>query len=202
EKSEGHPPGDKPRHAEKAKPPPIRTSLNLTSRAVGQKQAMDLPIRHPRPVYVRRVKLNISPTPSAAAIAAFSMPGWSGTVAASAAWLNQREVLSDESAVLFVASEDSWNEDQPFITKKGVPRYEPAKDDDPKKNTLEEERRGPFPIAVAVERSAPASWFESQTPEGAATSGVSKPNPKARIAVIGHGGLFTGQTLKPIQEKL
>ncbi len=191
-KFEWQPTGIKKGTMDKAAPHPIRTSLNLTSRAVGKQQAMELRIRHPRPVYVQRVKLTATASPSAGVIAGFSLPGWSSAVVASATWLNQREVASDDSAVLFVTSEDSWNEGQPFISKKGgVPRYEPAKDDDPKKNTLDEERRGPFPIAVAVERSAPTSWFED-----------GKPNAKARIAVIGHGGLFTGQTLTPIKEKL
>jgi hypothetical protein len=183
---------------EKAAPHPIRTSLNLTSRAIGKQTGtdpaarqtgMELRVRHPRPVYVQRTRL--APGPAASVVAAASQPGWSGALPSSIAWLRQRELVQDDGAVLFVTSEESWNEEQPYITKKGVPRYEPTKDDDPKKNTPEEERRGPFPIAVAVERSAPSSWFDDD-----------KPNPKARIAVIGHGGLFTGQTLNPIREKL
>jgi hypothetical protein len=174
---------------EKVRPNPIRDSLNLTSRAVGAQQAMELRVRHPRPVYVQHVRL--SPSAAASVVASLGQPGWDGALASAAKWLRQREIVSDDSAVLFVTSEDSWNEEQPFITKKGVPRFEPAKEDDPKKFTLEEERRGPFPIAVAMERSVPATWFED-----------GKTPPKARIAVIGHGGIFTGQTLSPIKEKL
>lgn len=173
----------------KAAPHPIRTSLNLTSRSVGRQTGMELKIRHPRPVYVQTTRL--APGPAASVVAASNQPGWTGALSSAASWLGQRETVFDDSAVLFVTSEESWNEEQPFITKKGVPRYEPTKDDDPKKNTPEEERRGPFPIAVAVERAAPATWFDDR-----------KANPKARIAVIGHGGLFTGQTLSPIKEKL
>lgn len=174
---------------EKAAPHPIRTSLNLTSRSVGKQTGMELRVRHPRPVYVHSTRL--PPSAAASVIAAANRPGWSGALSSTASWLGQRETVADESAVLFVTSEDSWNEEQPFITKKGVPRYEPTKDDDPKKNTPEEERRGPFPIAVAVERTVPATWFDDGKPSG-----------KARIAVIGHGGLFTGQSLSPIKEKL
>ena len=174
---------------EKTQPHPIRASLNVTSHAVSKRQAMDLRIRHPRPVYVQRVRL--TPAAAASVIASVAQPGWTGTVGSAAKWLGQREVSSDESAVLFVTSEDSWNEEQPFVTKKGVPRYEPTKDEDPKKNTLEEERRGPFPIAVAVERSVPSTWFDD-----------AKTSPRARIAIIGQGNVFTGQTLSPIKEKL
>jgi hypothetical protein len=188
-KFEWQPEGVKKGLMEKAPPHAIRDSLNLTSRAVGAQQAMELRIRHPRPVYVQRVRL--SPAAAASVVASLGQPGWDGALASAAKWLRQREITSDDSAVLFVTSEDSWNEEQPFITKKGVPRFEPAKEDDPKKFTLEEERRGPFPIAVAMERSVPSTWFDD-----------GKTPPKARIAVIGSGGIFTGQALSPIKEKL
>lgn len=188
-KFEWQPEGVKKGLMEKVRPHAIRDSLNLTSRAVGAQQAMELRIRHPRPVYVQRVRL--APAAAASVVASLGQPGWDGALASAAKWLRQREITSDDSAVLFVTNEDSWNEEQPFITKKGVPRFEPAKEDDPKKFTLEEERRGPFPIAVAVERSVPSTWYED-----------GKTPPKARIAVIGHGGIFTGQTLSPIKEKL
>jgi hypothetical protein len=188
-KFEWQPEANKQGGLDKAAPHPIRTSLNLTSRAVGKQQALELRVRHPRPVYVQQVRLG--PAASASVVTASSQQGWAGAVASAASWLSQREFTSDDGAVLFVTSEDSWNENQPFITKKGVPRYEPGKDDDPTKNTLDQERRGPFPIAVAVERTVPSSWFE----DAQATK-------QARVAVIGHGGLFTGQTLTPMKEKL
>src|SRR5206468_355440 len=45
----------------------------------------------------------------------------------------------------------SWNEDQPFPTRERTPRFEPPKADDPTRSTLDEKRRGPFPIGVALE---------------------------------------------------
>jgi hypothetical protein len=86
----------------------------------------------------------------------------------------------------------SWNEDQPFPGRERTPRFEPPRPDDPARGTFEEKRRGPFPIGVAVEVSLPRSWY-----------GESQQSPAtARIAVIGHGGLFIGPALPPVKEKL
>ena len=43
-----------------------------------------------------------------------------------------------------------------------VPKYEPTKEGDAKKGTRAEERRGPFPVAVAVEGPVPAEWFNEE----------------------------------------
>jgi len=136
---------------------PIRLSLWLTSQAVGSKQAKDLQIRHPRPVYA---------------------VGGNGAF--------------DEEAVFLMAGPESWNEDFPFLNdKREPPQYQPTDPKDAKKGTIEEERRGPFPIAVAVERTLPADWF----------TGGAKPT-KARLAVIGNGAVFVGTSLNPMREKL
>ncbi|MBX9679539.1 MAG: hypothetical protein K2X38_12305 [Gemmataceae bacterium] len=140
---------------------PIRESLWVTSRASGKDRSMELRIRHPRPVY-----------------ALLNTPEKDGVK------------IIDESAVFLMSSPESWNEDHPFISKKGVPRYSPPAEGDPKRGGLEEERRGPFPIAIAMERSVEA-WFPGE-----------KNLPKARFAVIGHGGVFVGPTLPPMNEKL
>ena len=98
----------------------------------------------------------------------------------------------DESAVFLMAGDDSWNESFPFINeKREVPRYKPAAEDDPKKGTLEEVRRGPFPVAVAFEATLPQKWYDDKQRPG-----------KARIAVIGNGAIFTGADLSPIKQKL
>jgi hypothetical protein len=91
-----------------------------------------------------------------------------------------------------ITSAATWNDDQPFPTQKRTPRFEPPKGEDPAKGTFDEKRRGPFPIAVAVEVPVPAAWQDSKD---------SKPE-KVRLAVIGSGGIFVGQTLSPAREQL
>ena len=99
----------------------------------------------------------------------------------------------DESDVFLMTDDATWNESSPFVNeKREVPRFQPTKDGDPKKGTLEEERHGPFPIAAAVERKIPADWYEDK---GATPA-------KTRIGVLGNGGVFVGQTISPIKEKL
>lgn len=139
---------------------PVRVSLGLLAKSLGDRLGKELQIRHPRPVY-------------------FEIEG-------------KAPGVFDEAAVFLMAGPDSWNENSPFLNeKREPPRYSPTKDDDKAKGTLEEVRRGPFPIAVAVERTLPAKWFEeSQKPT------------KARIGVIGHGGIFVGPDLNPVKEKL
>ncbi len=99
---------------------------------------------------------------------------------------------SFEPEFMFTSS-GTWNDDQPFPSQKRVPRFEPPKVDDPAKGTFEEKRRGPFPIAVAVEVPVPAAWQEGKD---------STPT-MVRLAVIGSGGIFSGETLSaPLQELL
>jgi hypothetical protein len=87
----------------------------------------------------------------------------------------------------------TWNEDQPYPSREHVPRFEPPKADDPTKGTLDEKRRGPFPIGVAIETKLPADWYAD-----------SKGTPPAtvRIAAVGNGTLFTGGELSPAKEEL
>jgi hypothetical protein len=92
---------------------------------------------------------------------------------------------------ILMTSGASWNDEQPFPTGDRTPQYERPKPNDPNKGTLEEKRRGPFPIGVAVEEALPADWFaDKQTP------------PVVRVAAIGSGGLFVGPDLSPAKEKL
>ncbi len=98
----------------------------------------------------------------------------------------------DEAAVFLMVGPDTWNESSPFLNeKREPPRYTPTKEGDKAKGSLDEVRRGPFPIAVAVEKTLPKSWFEEN--EKPAT---------ARIGVVGNGGVFVGPTLSPIKEKM
>jgi hypothetical protein len=94
--------------------------------------------------------------------------------------------------VFMMTAKESWNEDQPFATRERTPRYEPPKKDDPGAGTVEEKRLGPFPIAACAEVTLPAVWYE----QADATPAT------ARVGVIGHGGVFLGNTLSPVREKL
>jgi hypothetical protein len=96
-----------------------------------------------------------------------------------------------------------------------IPKYEPTKLGDPKKGTRDEERRGPFPVGVAVEVPVPAEWLDTKAgsikdvaaaavggPGAAVDPAATKDAPTVRVVAYGHGGLFVGQTLTPAQEKL
>ena len=121
---------------------------------------------------------------------------------------------------------ESWNEDNPLPNKRPPysPRYDPTPLDDPKKGTRDEERRGPFPVAVAIESKIPASWFDDKFYPAEATSSlvtaldpsgaggiyaacttaasVKQDRPVGRLVVFGSGGLFNGPDMKPATEKL
>jgi len=153
---------------------PIRTSLKVFGRAVGAGKGLDLRIRHPRPVY------------------ALTSDGKGGKVL-------------DESAIVLMTGTDSWNESQPF-TKDGKAPEPPSpgnaaaaergkdkdrgKEDGDKGQLLLEKRRGPFPIAVTQEKPV-TEWFPDD-----------KSLPKTRFAIIGHGGVFVGNSLPAMNEKL
>jgi hypothetical protein len=133
------------------------------------------------------------------------------------------------AAEFVLTGPDSWNETRPFpqlrqlpdgtVAITNIPRYDPTPLDDPKKGTREEEKRGPFPVGVAIENKVPAHWFNEDyarqqgvagllTPlDGVLAAGLTaaarKPDrPTGRLVVFGSGGLFTGPQLKPAQEKL
>ena len=125
---------------------------------------------------------------------------------------------------------ESWNEDKPIGDDDAVPKFEPAKPDDPKKGTHDEERRGPFPVGVAIETKVPADWFDPESKPGdesvkglaphyplaalalgqdgglyaagLALAAEKVKRPTVRVVVLGHGGLFAGKQLPPAQETL
>jgi hypothetical protein len=101
------------------------------------------------------------------------------------------KALSYEPEFL-LTSKDSWNDDNPFPSRERTPRPEVSKPDDPARGTIEEKRRGPFSIGVAVETPLPGSWYPEK-------SGAT---PKIRVTVIGHGHIFVGQDLTPAKEEL
>ena len=94
-----------------------------------------------------------------------------------------------------ITRDESWNEDNPFISKNHVPRFVPPKEDDPKKGSVEEPRRGPFPIgARGGDPTSPRLWWIRQRRRQAGLG--------VRVAVIGSGSMFVGPTLPPIKEKM
>ena len=105
------------------------------------------------------------------------------------------------------------------MTATDVPRYDPTDKDDPKKGTREEERRGPFPVGVAIENKIPATWINEEYGREEAAATVLLPvdglmaagltvsarqldRPQQRLIVFGSGNLFAGAKLEPPQEKL
>lgn len=96
-------------------------------------------------------------------------------------------------AVFMMTDAASWNDSEPFPTRERTPRFELPKAGDVTTGTLDEKRRGPFPIAVSAAVSLPAAWY---------TEKEARPDKPTRVAAIGHGGVFLGQTLSPVKEKL
>jgi hypothetical protein len=134
----------------------------------------------------------------------------------------------------------AWNEENPMVIRNiggGLarvvpPRFKATPFGDPKKGTNEEERRGPFPIGVAIESPPPVEWFDadfggykevgsisttidggilaacltarSQVQPDRVTQKIERQTERkpSRLAVIGQGGLFTGKQLNPAQEQL
>jgi hypothetical protein len=169
------------RDGDKKKPNPVGEAMRLSGRSLEQR--FDLKLRALRPVYI------------------------------SEAWQNKLPYAAE----FVLTGPDSWNESQPFARgdRAGratyVPKFEPTKDGDAKKETKAAERRGPFPVAVAIESQLPAAWFDEEAgrqnvaatvlPAAVATKDA-KPVPTGRLIVFGHGGVFVGTELKPSQEKL
>lgn len=180
----------------------IRASLRLLARGLGKEEALDLRIRVPRPVYY------VPPEPPAlrpvivAALASPAQPSWATFTLSLTALRQSQDVLAEQlptDPVFLMTSPESWNEDKPFPSNGYIPRFEqPQRDRDKRKQLkpaapgLEERRRGPFPIGVAVETTVPRAWYVSQADKPA----------RLRLAVIGQGGFFTGKELPAAQEKL
>lgn len=125
------------------------------------------------------------------------------------------------AAEFMFTGRDSWNEDKPTPEDDSTPRFDPAKPDDPRRGTHDEERRGPFPVGVAVEVPVPAEWLRTDgfadqqkiaallpTFDGGLDAALltvladQTPRPRVRLVVIGHGGMFAGKKLDPANESL
>jgi hypothetical protein len=130
-------------------------------------------------------------------------------------------------AEFIYSDSESWNESDPYATREKTPRYEPTKPDSPIYGTREAERRGPFPIGVAVETTVPAEWRgnSKSAATNAALLAASAVGPAApfelatqalvpadsyagstktiplRVAAIGQGGAFSEPVLSPAKEQ-
>lgn len=128
------------------KPATIWTALNLTEKAVGKK--LELQLRHPRPVYLA----------------------------------SGYENKFDYAPEFAFTNKACWNEEMPFITARNVggqrvisiPKYEATPLDDAKYGTRDAERRGPFPVAVAIDSPLPIYWFEEEAQNRAAVASISQ----------------------------
>jgi hypothetical protein len=188
---------------------PIRASMRMMNRAMTAKDAdaakkeakekKDTPqsgdtaevrVRHPRPVYFMRTTL--APEAAANIFGSLALPGMPGALQAATSWVKNAQKKPDDGGVFLLTREECWNEENPFVEKNKAPRFTPTKDEDAKKGTADEERRGPFPIGVAVETQIPASWLDKDASRA----------PTVRVAVIGSGGVFIGPTLPPLKEKM
>ena len=177
-----------------AAPNPVGEAVRATGRAVEQK--FELSGRALRPVYLA--------------------PGWRGKLPFAAEFLS--------------SGAEAWNEGRPFALMDPagrityVPRFDPptkpAAGDDLGPPARSEERRGPFPVGVAVEGKPPAWWYDEGYGRDAAAAALlvqadgglaaalttaaaaRLDRPTGRVVVFGSGGLFTGPELKPAQEKL
>jgi hypothetical protein len=103
---------------------------------------------------------------------------------------------SDKAVSFLETARTSWNEDQPYPTEdRPVPRFDPPKSGDPSRGTINERRRGPFPVGIAVETTLPIEWFD----EG---YGAAKAALYVGSAPIAPGGLPSGlavETLEPAE---
>src|SRR5262249_19074371 len=167
---------------------PLRTSVRLGTR-LGQHQALDLRLRQPRPVHA--LNFYVPPEVAAGGAGVFAPNSAAAPGLAACLFATRSIEKVDDSAFVLLSSPESWNEEQPIRNDNSIPRYERPKDD-AKRGTPLEKRRGPFPLAVAVEKRLPASWY----PEG----GTNRRS--VRLAVIGQGHVFTGENLSPAREKL
>ncbi|MDY3555381.1 hypothetical protein R5W24_004524 [Gemmata sp. JC717] len=172
-----------------AAPNPIAAALRHSGRTVEQK--LDIKLFSPRPVYLA--------------------DGW-------------QDKLKFAGEFVFTAPA-GWNEEKPFPTSDQagrvtyIPRYDPTPADDPKRNTRAEERKGSFPIGVAVESKIPAAWVNEsyEREQGAAAllspldgtfaaglsvAAAALERPTQRTVVFGSGHLFSGPRLEPPQERL
>lgn len=167
---------------------PLRRSLMLARQAWGG--GLDLRLRYPRPVYYDADDGAARKRSRARLAAALT-----ATPLQPLAALSPKLLQAGRPKPLAVAPEflwtsvSGWNDDNPM--RPGL-RFAEPKPDDPTRGTRDERRKGRFPIGVAVEAKLPRDWYADKG-RGAK---------RARVAVIGHGGVFVDPELPPEREKL
>jgi hypothetical protein len=186
-------------------PHPLRTAMDLETRTLGKNHALELRLRHPRPVYYKvpedKSSIFLAQLSQAVQVNPLGLDGFA--TAARIALVSENPELTDLYRAypvskqrfepeFLMTSKESWNDDQPFPTSKRIPTYERPKPDDPNRATLDAKRRGPFPIGVAVETAPPAQWYDA---------GETRPK-SMRVAAIGEGWFLVGTELSPAKERL
>lgn len=180
-------------------PNPVGEGIRMTERSLGH--SLDLRLRHPRPVAL---------TPEARARSTF----------AAEFLYTDPESWNEASPYPQIRPERSAFGTVPVVS--GIPEFQPTQTSENKPSTPDDERAGPFSVGVAIESELPKFWFEPQQAAGDVASLVLAGNPwnrivaskvlaeeteaghekKGRLVVLGHGGIFTGPELKPVNEKL
>jgi hypothetical protein len=175
-------------------PHPIRDALAVATRSLGHGHPLELRLRHPRPIYYSPPP---GPASGASTLGLLSSPPGQGPLLATSALVPGRSEPAGGRArprfdpEFLMTDRESWNEEKPFPTDDYTPAYKRTPDD-PGRGTLDERRRGPFPVGVALETAPPADWY-----------GPGEPRPAAlRVAAVGESWFLIGPELSPAKERL
>jgi len=64
--------------------------------------------------------------------------------------------------IIATTGPESYNKDKPLVEDDYLPKFDPTKQDESKRGTRDEERRGPFPVGVAIETPVPIDWLDTE----------------------------------------
>ncbi len=79
--------------------------------------------------------------------------------------------------IIATTGPDSFNKEKPLAEDDNLPKFDPTKQDDSKRGTRDEERRGPFPVGVAIEGPVPIDWLDAEkfSPKANPAAGLAGP---------------------------